>query len=156
MSTLAASNYIEGKLRACRNCVAGFFYACALLICAAPTGNAQGPVPPCKPVMGLQLPSSSLTTGKAGPFYCSRPQLNTLKMSNTEQKQDLATLAQALGITGANKIQITYKVNKVSVGCRLNGFSYGASAPTLNGCLLSLIENVHTYQHKPADEPEPG
>ena len=69
---LATSYILKGKSITCHIIVAGFFYACILIIC--------GSVLPCKSVMGL-LPLRCKTTGKAEPFFYYSPYLNSTEMS---------------------------------------------------------------------------
>ena len=64
------------------------------------------------------------------------------KKNDVVTVQNLTELQENLGIYGASKIQLNFKMNKVTASCKINGYCYGSNGLTLQETLNNLIRKV--------------
>ncbi len=55
---------------------------------------------------------------------------------------NLEQLSNQLGLSNVHSFKLYFKKNKVSASCKCNGYSYGATSPTISQTITALINQV--------------
>ncbi|MDR1340731.1 MAG: hypothetical protein LBK58_11865 [Prevotellaceae bacterium] len=63
-----------------------------------------------------------------------------------KQAQNLSEMRQKFSLSGASKIQVTFKQNKVTASCRIGSVGYGSSGATFAEAMNSLSTRIREHK----------